>query len=61
MKVITNMNIALLTILVIYQAIMSMLDMKDIKKYTDIEITEKHRIKFYKEAIICTYFTFKSK
>ena len=46
------MHIALLTILITYQAIMSILDKRDIQKYTGSEITEKQRIKFYKEAIV---------
>lgn len=46
------MHIALLTILITYQAIMSILDMRDIQKYMGLEITENHRIKFYKEMIV---------
>lgn len=46
------MHIALLVILVTYQVIMSILDKRDIQKLSGFEITENHRIKFYKETIV---------
>lgn len=46
------MNSILLIILITYQTIVSVMDMGDIKKFKGIEITEKIRLDFYKEAII---------
>lgn len=46
------MYIALLIILIAYQAIQSILDKRDMQKYRGLAITESDRIKFYKEAIV---------
>lgn len=46
------MNLVLLLILVAYQAVVAIIDARDMKKYAALEITQEHRIKFYKEAII---------
>lgn len=46
------LNIILLLILITYQIIMSVMDVHDMKKYKKIEITEKVKLHFYKEAII---------
>ena len=46
------METALLAILICYQGMMSILDVRDIKRLTSIEITEKIRIKYYKDTII---------
>lgn len=51
-KVIYTMNLTLLLILVAYQAVAVILDARDMKKYAALEITQAHRIKFYKETII---------
>lgn len=45
------MNVTLFFILVLYQMISSIMDIRDIKKYKSIEATEDFRINFYKEAI----------
>ncbi len=45
------MNILLLLILITYQTVESLLSMKDVKSYKDIEVTEKVKIGFYKSSI----------
>lgn len=47
-----NMSIILLLILITYQTVASVMDMRDIKKRKGIDITEKMRLDFYKETII---------
>jgi len=46
------MSIILLLILITYQAVAAITDMRDIKKFKGMKITEKIRLNFYKEAII---------
>lgn len=46
------MSILLLIVLIVYQAIVAISDMRDLKKFKGATIIEKDRIKFYKEAII---------
>ncbi|MBQ4522269.1 MAG: CPBP family intramembrane metalloprotease [Lachnospiraceae bacterium] len=50
------MSIILLLILITYQTVASVMDMRDIKKRKGIDITEKMRIDFYKETIIWGWF-----
>lgn len=45
------MSILLLVIIITYQAILSLQDMKEARKYKSQEITERVRVKFYKECI----------
>ena len=58
------MNIVLLVFIVVYQAVMAALDIKDINEYKAVEITGRQKIKFYKEAIVfgwipvCVVFVF---
>lgn len=46
------MNIILLVLLIVYQTVVAITDMHDIKKYKCVNIAEKTRIDFYKESII---------
>lgn len=46
------MSILLFTVLIAYQAIVAITDMLELKRFKGATITEKERIKFYKEAII---------
>lgn len=46
------MNIILLLVLIIYQIIIALMDVRDIKKLIGADITEKVRVNFYKGAII---------
>lgn len=46
------MNIILLVIIIAFQGILSIQDMKDARKYINVEITEDFRVKYYKECIV---------
>lgn len=46
------MNIIFISILIAYQTVVSVMDMRDVKRFKGMEITEKIRLDFYKEAII---------
>lgn len=46
------MSVVLLLILITYQTVASVMDVRDAKKFKEIDITEKIRLDFYKEGII---------
>lgn len=48
----TNWNMILLILLLVYQTVASIMDLRDMRKYKKIKITEKVKLSFYKETIV---------
>jgi len=46
------MQIIMLSAILIYQIVVAILDLKDMKKYKNMEITEKIRVHYYKETVL---------